>query len=95
MELFRVLTVMNVDLVDVSSDLSVLLTGFLGVVWFAVGMIGVLACQHFFTRTPMVLQHTLPAACNEPAAVSCDHRGTGRGVRRDAEPKRGMTGGRQ
>ena len=86
-----VITAMNVDLVGVRWDLSILLAGFLSVVWFAAGMIGVLACQHFFTRTPMALQHTPPATGDEQKAASCNRHETGCGVHRDVELERGMT----
>jgi len=95
MELFRVLTAMDVNLVGVKWDLSVLLTGFLGVAWFAAGLIGLMACQHFISWTSMARHHMPSHACDEQVAASCDHRGTARRVCRDVEPERGMTGGRQ
>ena len=95
MELFRVHVGRNVGLLDVSPDLSVLLTGFRSVVWCALDMIGVMTCQHCFTQTPVVLQRTPPAAGDEHATVSCDRCGTKRGVRRGMELDRAMTGGRQ
>jgi hypothetical protein len=89
MELFCVLTARTLGFDDVCVDLSALLTSFLVVAWFAAGLIGIRACQHFINWTSMVLHHIPIHAGDEQVATSCDHHQTTLRVRRDVEPARG------
>ena len=95
MELFRVHSRRNVGLDNISSNLSGLLTSFLNVAWCAGDMIGILACQHFFTQAPIALQRRPPDTGDEQEVSSGEHHGTECGVRRGVEIDRAMTGGRQ
>jgi hypothetical protein len=51
--------------VDFTHDLSWLLTGLVGVVWFSAGMLAYVAIQHYVSQ-----RITLPAD-RAPAAVDC------------------------
>jgi hypothetical protein len=95
MEPLLVHTGVSASVLEVSSALSILLTGLVGMVWGTAARIGILVCQHFLARTPMAPHHTPPVTFDEQATAQFDHHAIKRGVCRDVEPERGRTGGMQ
>ena len=83
-------TGVSAGVLDLSTELPVLLIGFLAVVWWAAGLIGIMAGQHFLSWTSMALRHIPSPAGDEHRAASCDRRGTGCRGRREEELERGM-----
>lgn len=55
--------------VDFTSELSILLTGLVGIVGVAAGMLGVLACRHALSQTATVPGDNPPVALDEQAAA--------------------------
>jgi hypothetical protein len=59
----------STGVVDFSSELSIILTGLVGLVCVAAGMIGVLACRHALSRPSTVPRENPPTAHDDQAAA--------------------------
>ena len=55
--------------IDFSSDLSLLLSSLVAVLWLAAGGITMTTLQHFFTHSPRFLEETLPALLDDRDAA--------------------------
>jgi hypothetical protein len=55
--------------IDVSSDLSLLLTGLVALLWFAAGVIAIAAVRDFRAKPPRFLEEVQPTLLDERDAA--------------------------